>query len=132
MIFSIKINLWNCTHQKIFGNVKDNSHASNTDLSTLNSIAVDETINSCGNILDSLIAKTVNCISNLSTTEISEKYDQRKNVKKKLLADKRKHLHEYYNSIKSNNELFHYRYKTLLTTPNQGTKGTTLIACFTK
>ena len=42
--------------RKIFGNGKDNSNGSNfdldTDLSTLNLKLVDETINSCSNILD--------------------------------------------------------------------------------
>ena len=100
---------------KIFGNDKDNSNSSKfdlgTDLSTLNSKMVDETINSCSNILDSSVSKTINCGSNLITPQISEEYDQRKNVKKKLdeqLADVRKQLHENYNSFKSNNELLHY------------------------
>ena len=73
---------------KIFGNGKDNSHGSNfdlaNDLSTVNSKLVDETINSCSNILDSSVSNTINCGSNLSTPQISEDYDQRKNVKKKL------------------------------------------------
>ena len=63
---------------KIFGNGKDNINGSNfdfdTDLSTLNSKLVDETINSCSNILDSLDSKTINCGSNLSTSQISEEY----------------------------------------------------------
>ena len=50
---------------KIFGNGKDNSKGSNfdldTDLSTLNSKLVDETINSCSNILNSSVIETVNC-----------------------------------------------------------------------
>ena len=72
-----------CT-SKIFGNSKDNSNGSNfnfdTDLSTLNLKLVDETINSCSNIRDSSVSKTMDCGSNLSTPQISEKYDQRKNV----------------------------------------------------
>ena len=86
---------------KIFGNDKNNNKGSNfdldTELSTLNSKLVDETINSCSNILNSSVSETVNCGSNLSTPQISEEYDQRKNVKKKLdeqLADVRKQLHE--------------------------------------
>ena len=68
---------------KIFGNGKDNSNGSNfdldTDLSTLNSKLVDETINSySSNILDSSVSKTINCGSNLSTPQISEEYDQKK------------------------------------------------------
>ena len=81
---------------------------------------IDETINSCSNILNSSVSETVNCGSNLSTPQISEEYDQRKNVKKKLdeqLADVRKQLHENYNSFKSNNELVHYHNKTPPTTP---------------
>ena len=92
---------------KIFGNDKDNSNSSKfdlgTDLSTLNSKLIDEIINSCSNILDSSVSKTINCGSNLSTPQISEEYDQRKNVKKKLdeqLTDVRKQLHENYNSLK--------------------------------
>ena len=68
--------------------------------------------------------------ANLSAPQISEEYDQRKNVKKKLeeqLVDIRKQLHENYNSFKSNNEFLHYNYKTLPTTPTQWAKGTTLI-----
>ena len=109
---------------KIFGNDKNNNKGSNfdldTELSTLNSKLVDETINSCSNILNSSVSETVNCGSNLSTPQISEEYDQRKNVKKKLdeqLADVRKQLHENYNSFKSNNELVHYHNKTPPTTP---------------
>ena len=120
---------------KIFGHDKDNSNGNNfnlyTDLSTLNSKMVDETINSCSNILDSSVSKTINCGSNLSTSQISEEYDQRKNVKKKLdeqLADVRKQIHESYNSFKSNNQLLHYHNKTPPTTPTQWAKGTTLIA----
>ena len=60
---------------KIFGNGKDNSKGSNfdldTNLSTLNSKLVDETINSCRNILNSSVSETVNCGSNLSTPQIS-------------------------------------------------------------
>ena len=120
---------------KTFGNGQDNSNGSNfdldTDLSTLNSKLVDETINSCSNILDSSVSKTINRGSNLSIPQISEKYDKRKNVKKKLykqLADVRKQLHENYNSFKSNNELLHYHNKIPPTTPTQWAKGTTLIA----
>ena len=55
----------------IFGNGKDNSIGSHfdidTDLSTLNSKLVDETINSCSNILNSSVSKTVNCGSSLLT-----------------------------------------------------------------
>ena len=119
----------------MFGNGKGNSNGSNfdfdTDLSTLNSKLVDETVNSCSNILDLSVSKTVNCGSNLSTPQISEESDQRKNVKKKLdeqLADVRKQLHENYNSFKSNNELLHYPNKTPATTPNPWAKGTRLIA----
>ena len=54
---------------KIFGNGKDNSDGSDfnldTDLSTLNSKSVDKTMNSCSNILDSSVSKTINCGSNL-------------------------------------------------------------------
>ena len=59
------------------------------------------------------------------------KYDQRKNVKKKLdeqLAHVRKKLHENYNSFKSNRELLHYHNKTPPTTPTPWAKETTLIA----
>ena len=108
---------------KIFGNGKNNSKSSNfdldTDLSTLISKLVDETINSFSNILNSSVSKAVNCGSNLSTPQISEDYDQKKNVKKKpdeQLADVRKQLHENYNSFKSNNELLHYHNKTPPTT----------------
>ena len=97
----------------------------------MNSKLVDETINSCSNILDSSVSKTINCGSNLSTPQISKKYDQRKNVKKKLdeqLADVRKQLHENCNSFKSNNELLHYHKIPPPTTPTQWAKGTTLIA----
>ena len=73
---------------KTFNNGKDNSNCRNfdlcTDLSTLNLKLVDEIINSCSNILNSSISETVNYGSNLSTPQISEQYDQRKNVKKKL------------------------------------------------
>ena len=120
---------------KIFGNGKDNSKGSNfdldTDLSTLNSKLVDETINSCSNILNSSVIETVNCGWNLSTPKIREEYNQRKNVKKKLdeqLADVRKQLHENYNSLKSNNELLHYHNKTPSTTLTPCVKGTKLIA----
>ena len=113
---------------KIFGNGKNNSKGSNfdldTELSTLNSKLVDETINSCSNIINS-------SGSNLSIPQISEEYDQRKNVKKKLdeqLADIRKQLHKNYNSLKSNNELLHYHNKTPPTTLTPWAKGTTLIA----
>ena len=65
--------------EKKLGNGKENSNGSNldldTDLSTLNSKLVDETINSCSsNILDSSVSKTINCGSNLSTPQISEEY----------------------------------------------------------
>ena len=120
---------------KIFGNGKDNSKCSNfdldTDLSTLNSKLIDETVNSNSNILNSSVSETVNCGSNLSTPQISEEYDQKKNVKKKLeeqLAVVRKQLHENYNSFKSNKELFHYRNKTPPDTLTPWAKGTTLIA----
>ena len=120
---------------KIFGNGKDNGKGSNfdleSDLSTLNSKLVDETIISCSNILNSSVSETVNCGSNISTPQISEEYDQRKNVKKKLnqqLADVRKQLHENCNSFKSNNELLHYHNKTSPTTITPWAKGTTLIA----
>ena len=66
----------------------------------------------------------------ISTPPISEEYDQRKNVKKKIneqLADVRKQLHENYSSFKSNNELLHYHNKTPPTTPTPRAKGTTLI-----
>ena len=108
---------------KIFGNGKNNSKSSNfdldTDLSTLISKLVDEAINSFSNILNSSVSKAVNCGSNLSTPQISEDYDQKKNVKKKpdeQLADVREQLHENYNSFKSNNELLHYHNKTPPTT----------------
>ena len=80
---------------------------------------VDETINSCSNILNLSVIETVNCGSNLSTPQISEEYDQRKNVKNKLdeqLPDVRKQLHENYNSFKSKNEFLHYQNKTSPTT----------------
>ena len=89
----------------------------------MNSKLVDETIN----ILNSSVSKTVNCESNLSTPQISEEYDQRKNVKKKLdeqLTDVRKQLHENYNSLKSNKELLNYHNKTPPTTPTPWAKGT--------
>ena len=111
---------------KILGNGKDSINGSNfyldTDLSTLNSKLVDETINSRSNILDSSVSKSINCGSNLSTPQISEEYNQKKKVKKKLeeqLADVRKKLHENYNSFKSNNEFLHYNIKTPPTTPTQ-------------
>ena len=120
---------------KIFGNGKNNSKGSNfdldTELLTLNSKLIDETINSCSNIINSSVSGTVNCGSNLSTPQISEEYDQSKNVKKKLdeqLADTRKQLHKNYNSLKSNNELLHYHNKTPPTTLTPWAKGTTLIA----
>ena len=53
---------------KIFGIGKNNSKGSNfdldTNLPTLNSKLVDETINSCINILNSSVSETVNCGSN--------------------------------------------------------------------
>ena len=118
---------------KIFGKGKDNSKGTNfdTDLSTLNSKFVEETINSGSNILNSSVCKTVNCGSNLLAPWISEKCDHRKNVKKKLgeqLADLKTQLHENYNSFKSNNELLHYHNKTPPTTPTPWAKETMLIA----
>ena len=117
---------------KIFGNDKDNSKGRNldldTELCTLNSKLVDETINSCSNILNLVISKIVNCGSNRWTHQISEEYDHRKNVKKKLdeqLADVREQLHENYNSFKSNDELLHYHNKTPPTIPTPWAKGTT-------
>ena len=105
---STKIHLWNCTRQKYFCNGKDNSNGSNfgldTDLSTLNSKLVDENINSCINILDLSVSKAINSGSNLSTPQIREEYDQRKNFKKNLdeqIADVKKQLHKNYNSFKS-------------------------------
>ena len=118
---------------KIFGNDKDNSKSSNfdldTDLSTLISKLVDETINSFSNILNSSVRKTVNCGSNLSTPQISEDCDQKKNVKKKLdeqLADVRKQLQE--TTFKSNNKLLHYNNNTPPNSPTQWATGTTFIA----
>ena len=56
---------------KILGNSKDNNNDNDFDLvthlSTLNSKLVEETINSCNNMLDSSVSKTVDCRSNLST-----------------------------------------------------------------
>ena len=108
---------------KILGNGRNNSNGSNfdldTDLSTLNSKLVDESIYSGRYILDSSVSKTINCKSNLLTPEIIERCDRKKNVKKKLdeqLADVRKQLQENYNSFKSNNELLHYHNKTPPTT----------------
>ena len=119
---------------KIFGNGKDSSKGSNldldTDLSTLNSNFFDKTISSCSNILNSSVSEIVNCGWNLSTPQISEEYDQRKNVKKKLdeqLADVRKQLHENYNSFKSINELLHYHNKAPPTTLTPWAKRTTII-----
>ena len=130
-----KIKLIELYTSKIFGNGKDNSNGSNfnldTDLWTLNSKLVNETINSCSNILASSVSKTINCGLNLSTPQISEEYDKRKNVKKTLveqLADLSKQVHENYNSFKSNNEFLHFNNKAPQTTPTQWTKGTTLIA----
>ena len=97
----------------------------------MNSELVNEIINSCTNILDSSVSKTINCGSNLLTPQISEEYDQKKNVKKKLdeqLADARKQFHENYNSFKSNNEFLHYSNKTPPATTAQWAKGTTLNA----
>ena len=97
----------------------------------MNSKLVDETINFCSNILDSSVSKTIKCGSNLSTPQISQEYDQRKNVKKKLdkqLTDERKQLHENYNSFKLYNEFLHRNNKTPPTTPTQWAKATTLIA----
>ena len=90
---------------KIFGNGKGNSNGSNldldTDLSTLNWKLFDETINFCSNTLNSSVSKPINSESNLSTTQISEEYDQRKNVKRNLgehITDVSKQIHENYNS----------------------------------
>ena len=97
----------------------------------MSSKLVDETINSRSNIREASVSKTLICGSNLPTPQISEEYDQRKKVKKKLdkqLADARKQLHENYTSFKSNNELLHYHNKTPPTTPTPWAKGTTLIA----
>ena len=96
---STKINLQNRARQKYsaIGNSNNSNVDLDTDLLTLNSKVVDETINSCNNTLDSSVSKTIDCGSNLSTPQISEEYDQRKNFKKKLdeqLADVRKQLHE--------------------------------------
>ena len=62
--------------------------------------------------------------------QISEEYDQRKNVKKKLdeqPSDVRKQLHENCNSFRSNNKFLHYNNKTSLTTPTQWAKGTLIV-----
>ena len=73
---------------KTFGNSKNNrndySFDLDTDIWTLNSKLIDETINSHSNTLDSSVNKTIDCLSNLSTPQISEEYDQKKNIKKKL------------------------------------------------
>ena len=73
---------------KTFGNSKNNrndySFDLDTDIWTLNSKLIDETINSHSNTLDSSVSKTIDCLSNLSTPQISEEYDQKKNIKKKL------------------------------------------------
>ena len=118
---------------KILGNGRNNSNGSNfdldTDLSTLNSKLVDESIYSCRYILDSSVSKTINCKSNLLTPEIIEKCDRKKNVKKKLdeqLADVRKQLQE--TTFKSNNKLLHYNNNTPPNSPTQWATGTTLIA----
>ena len=104
---------------KIFGNGKDSGKGKNfdldTDLSTLNSKLVEETINFCSNILDSSASKTVNSGSNRLIPQISEEYNKRKKIKKKLdeqLADVRKQLQENYSSFKSNKKLLHYHNKT--------------------
>ena len=59
---------------KIFDNSKDNSNGHDfdldTDLATLKSKLVDETINSWSNILDSSASKTIDCGSNLSTPQM--------------------------------------------------------------
>ena len=61
---------------KIFGSGKDNSKGSNfdldNDLSTFNSKLVDETINSCSNILNSSVSKTVNFGLNLSNLSVNQ------------------------------------------------------------
>ena len=72
----------------------------------------------------------INCGSNLSTPQISEEYDQRKNVKKKLdeqPSDVRKQLHENYNSFRSNNKFLHHNNKTPPTTTTQWAKGTLIV-----
>ena len=70
---------------KIFGSGKDNSKGSNfdldNDLSTLNSKLVDETINSCSNILNSSVSKTVNFGSNLSNLSVNQTPSMNKNQK---------------------------------------------------
>ena len=118
---------------KILGNGRNNSNGSNfdldTDLSTLNSKLVDESIYSGRYILDSSVSKTINCKSNLLTPEIIERCDRKKNVKKKLdeqLADVRKQLQE--TTLKSNNKLLHYNNNTPPNSPTQWATGTTLIA----
>ena len=64
---------------KLFGNRKDNTSGNDFDLdnglSTLNSKLVDETVNFCMNILVSSVSKVIDFPSNLSTPQISEKYD---------------------------------------------------------
>ena len=71
---------------KIFGSGKDNSKGSNfdldNDLSTLNSKLVDETINSCSNILNSSVSKTVNFGSNLSNLSVNQTPSMNKNQKR--------------------------------------------------
>ena len=54
---------------KIFRNRKDNSNGNDfdLDLSTLNLNLVDETIDTCRNILDLSVSKTIACKSNLLT-----------------------------------------------------------------
>ena len=70
---------------KIFGNDKDNSKGINFDLDTnqsaLNSKLVDETINSCSNILNSSVSKTVNFGSNLSNLSVNQTPSMNKNQK---------------------------------------------------
>ena len=118
---------------KILGYGRNNSNGSNfdldTDLSTLNSKLVDESIYSGRYILDSSVSKTINCKSNLLTPEIIERCDRKKNVKKKLdeqLADVRKQLQE--TTFKSNNKLLHYNNNTPPNSPTQWATGTTFIA----
>ena len=118
---------------KILGNGRNNSNGSNfdldTDLSTLNSKLVDESIYSGRYILDSSVSKTINCKSNLLTPEIIERCDRKKNVKKKLdeqLADVRKQLQE--TTFKSNNKLLHYNNNTPPNSPTQWATRTTFIA----
>ena len=99
---------------KLFDNRKDKSSGNDfhldNGLSTLNSKFVDETVNSCSNILVSSVSKATDCRSNLSTPQISEEYDQIKNIQKKLEeqpGNVSQQLHDNCNSLKSNNKLLH-------------------------